>query len=153
MYPVLLGAHSWIRWILLISILLVLLRSISGYRNARVYSAVDEQLALLLFWMLNIQFLFGLALYIFFSPYTAAAFSNLSEAISNPALRFFLIEHPLAMFLAIGAGHSGLRKAKLETDARDKHRQLIKGASGCLFFVLVGIPWPFLPYGRALFFL
>ena len=152
MYPVFLGIHSWIRWILVLSILLILIRSFFCYRRSAVYTDLDQVLARILFWALNVQFLFGFSLYIFFSPYTHAAFSNLSEVMSHSILRFFLIEHPLAMLLAIGTGHNGLKKAKLESEPEKKHGHILKGVSACLFFVLIGIPWPFLPYGRALFF-
>ncbi len=153
MYFYLLGLHSWTRWILILCILVLLIRSLSAYRKSTVYGNIDLRLATSLFWVLNLQFVLGLALYLFFSPITQAGFGNLSEAFSDATLRFFVIEHPLAMFLAIGAGHSGLKKARLATDPRKKHGQILKGVGACLFFILVGIPWPFLPYGKMLYFL
>ena len=153
MYPLMLGLHSWIRWILLIGLIVLVVRSISGFRKASPFEPLDDNLVLVVFWSLNIQFVIGLIIYAFFSPITQMAFSNMSAVMGDSSLRFFLIEHPFAMFLALGAGHSGIAKAKRAEDPKKKHGHILKGVGACLFFVLAGIPWPFLPYGRALFFL
>ncbi|MFK7844465.1 MAG: hypothetical protein AB8G77_04120 [Rhodothermales bacterium] len=153
MYSIVLGVHSWNRWVLLLSLVFILIRSISGEKKGLAYKSIDHHFATILFWALNLQFVLGFVLYIFFSPYTYALFSNFSEVMSNSSMRFFVIEHPFAMFLAVGAGHAGLRRAKQQTEDVKKHRYMIQAAAGCLFFILIGIPWPFLPYGRALFFL
>lgn len=153
MYPVLLGIHSWVRWILLIGVIVLLIRSIAGYRKASPFTSLDDTLVAVVFWSLNVQFLLGVILFIFFSPATQVAFSNISEAMSDSSLRFFLIEHPFSMLLALGAGHSGIAKAKRAEDAKKKHGSIMKGIGACLLCILVGIPWPFLPYGRVLFFL
>ncbi len=153
MYPIILGVHSWNRWVLLLSLVYILIRSIPGEKKGLAYKQIDQYLANTLFWALNLQFVLGFVLYIFFSPHTQAIFTNFSEVMSNSSMRFFVIEHPVAMFLAVGAGHAGLKRAKQQTEDVKKHRHMIKAAAGCLFFILIGIPWPFLPYGRALFFL
>ena len=151
-YAIFLGLHSWVRWLLVVAALALLIRSIYGVRSKSAYDPVDERLALVLFWALNIQFVLGLTMYLFFSPTVQIAMGDLSAAFADAKLRFFLVEHPIAMFLAVGAGHSGLKKAKKAMEARDKHVQILKGVGGCFFFLMIGIPWPFLPYGRALFF-
>ncbi len=151
MYPIVLGLHSWLRWFLLIGMVLLLVRSVAGKKSG-VYDSTDQTLATATFWLLNIQFIIGLLLYGVLSPVTQAAFANMGEAMSNSALRFYVVEHMFAMVLAIGAGHMGLSKAKKAADAGEKHKWILRGIGASLVCVLVGIPWPFLPYGRALFF-
>ena len=153
MYVFILATHSWLRWLLILLTLIVLFRVIPALIRKAPYSSYEQLLATLFFWMLNIQFILGLLLYLFFSPYTQTAFRDMSAAFNDPILRFFLIEHPLAVLLAIGAGHSNLAKVKRAVDDKQKHRYLMIGAGTCLFFMLIAIPWPFLPYGRMLFFL
>ena len=152
MYPFVLGLHSWLRWFLLIGMVLVLYKSFAG-RKSGTYDTTDQALATGVFWLLNVQFLLGLLLYVFLSPVTQTAFGNMGEAMANSALRFYIVEHTFAMVLAIAAGHIGLSKAKKAAEASDKHKWILRGVGASLFFVLAGIPWPFLPYGRALFFL
>lgn len=151
MYPIVLGLHSWLRWFLLISMILLVYRSFTGKKTGR-YDSTDQTLATATFWLLNIQFIVGLVLYGVLSPITQAAFANMGDAMSNSALRFYVVEHMFAMILAIGAGHMGLSKAKKASDVGEKHKWILRGVGASLVFVLVGIPWPFLPYGRALFF-
>lgn len=151
MYTALLGMHSWVRWILLLSMVLILFRSFGGMKKGT-YTTVDKNAALVLFWALNIQFLLGLALYFVFSPITQAAFGNISEAMADSSIRFFIVEHFVAMFIAIAVGHVGVARAKRESDPARKHKLLLIWIGLCLLIVMVGIPWPFLPYGRGLFF-
>lgn len=153
LYSLFLGLHSWVRWILVLSALLIVMRSIYGLLKNTDQNQIDTRLGVTLFWALNIQFVIGLVLYLFFSPYVQIALNDFSAAMSDASLRFFLIEHPLAMILAIGAGHAGLKRAGKASASRDKHKTTLKWIGACLLFIIVGIPWPFLPYGRALFFL
>ena len=88
------------------------------------YTQADKNVALVLFWALNIQFILGLALYFVFSPITQAAFGNISEAMADSSLRFFIVEHFVGMFLAIAVGHVGIARAKREQDPARKHKTL-----------------------------
>ncbi len=151
MYTVVLGLHSWIRWILLISMVLILFRSIGGMKKGT-YTSTDKNAALVLFWALNIQFILGLALYFFVSPLMQAAFGNMAETMANASVRFFVAEHFVIMLIAIALGHVGVARSKRETDPARKHKLLLIWIGLCLLVVIVGIPWPFLPYGRGLFF-
>ena len=58
----------------------------------------------------------------------------------------------MSVLLAIGAAHTYLAKAKRAIEDHQKHRYILIGAGVCLFFILLAIPWPFLPYGRVIFF-
>ena len=150
MYTTVLTIHSWVRWALVLLAFAALVRSGYAYVRRSGYALGDERLARGLFGTLNLQFVLGVLLYVFLSPTVRVALSDVGAAMGAAPLRFFVIEHPVAALLAIGIGHAGLKRARSATDERDKHRFVALGAGGCLLMILIAIPWPFLPYGRAL---
>lgn len=153
MHTIVLFAHSWTRWILLLLAIILVLRSVAGLVSSNPYKELDKKLGLAFFWALNIQFLLGIALFAGVSPLVRTAFSDMGAAMSNGAVRFFIAEHFVTALLAIGAGHFGISKAKKALEDRKKHMFMLIGSGLCLALMMALIPWPNLPYGRALFFL
>ena len=153
MYTTVLFTHSWMRWLLLILALLLVIRSIAGLIGGSQYKSMDKTLAKTFFWVLNIQLLLGVALYAGLSPLTRGAFSDMAAAMGNSAIRFFVAEHFVTALLAIGAGHFGISRAGKASEDRKKHLYMLIGSGLCLALMLALIPWPGLPYGRALFFM
>lgn len=150
MYPVLLTVHSWIRWILVLTAGFIILRSGYALFRGRAYSFNDARLAKGFLGALNLQLLVGIILYVALSPMVRVAWSDWGAAMASSPLRFFAIEHQVAAVVAIGIGHAGISWARRGTDDRARHRRALLGAAGCLLMILIAIPWPFLPYGRAL---
>jgi mono/diheme cytochrome c family protein len=66
----------------------------------------------------------------------------------SSVLRFFLIEHVLSMTLALVAAHVGRVRMRRATSGPEKHQRTASGVLIALLCILVGIPWPFLPYAR-----
>ena len=87
----------------------------------------------------DVQLLIGLVLY-FISPFGVAAFSG-GNAMKDPALRYFAVEHPLVMLIAIVLVHIGRsRSKKLHSDpARHKAALLFYGIA--LLLMLSRIPF------------
>ena len=150
MYALVLTLHSYTRWILVLIAALACVRSGYAFRRGSTYAPSDSRLARGFAAMLNLQLLLGVWLYLLLSPVVRTAFSDLGAAMASAPLRFFVIEHQVAALVAIGMGHLGLAQARKTTDDRAKHRCVLWGAGGCLLMILFAIPWPFLPYGRAL---
>lgn len=94
---------------------------------------------------LDVQFLVGLALYLFISPNTTAAMHDFGAAMHTPATRFFLVEHPFGMIVAIALAH--VAKMRAQRGARGARTFYVVS----LIVLLVSQPWPGLPYGRPLF--
>lgn len=151
MYAAVLAVHSWVRWALVLIAALACLRSAHALVRSRSYSVLDERVATWLMWLLNLQLFLGLALYVLLSPLVRTALTDLGAAMASAPLRFFAIEHQVAALLAIGIGHLGLARARKTSEDRGRHLWVFWGAAGCLMMILIAIPWPFLPYGRALF--
>ena len=149
-YTLTLTVHSWVRWALVLVAALAFARSGYAFLRGREYAGADVSLAKGFIGLLNLQFTLGLVLYIFLSPTVRAALSDLGAAMGSAPLRFFVIEHQVAAIIAVGMGYAGVLRARKATESRRKHRAIMLGGGGCLFMIFVAIPWPFLPYGRAL---
>jgi cytochrome c553 len=68
----------------------------------------------------------------------------------SSVLRFFLIEHAVSMLLALIAAHVGRVRMRRATTGPDKHQRTASSVLIAFLCILVGIPWPFLPYARPL---
>jgi len=152
MYEIVLFAHSWVRWLLVLTAAALCVRSAFALIQSSAHTRTDQRLAKLLFSALNIQLVLGLLLYVVFSPITRAALSDIALSMKDSVLRFYMIEHQFAALLAIGIGHVAVAKSKRAEGDRAKHRTMLRWGGFCLFLILLAIPWPFMRYARPLFF-
>jgi hypothetical protein len=68
----------------------------------------------------------------------------------QPQLRFWLVEHPVGMLAAVVLMSVGrVRVRRAPEDLKARRARLFFGLGFLL--MLAAIPWPGLPYGRALF--
>lgn len=146
MYGAVLGAHSWLRWAVLLLGIAALFQLVR--QAARSAPEAATPLYTLFIRLLGLQFLLGMVLYGLLSPYVRAGWSDWASALADPTLRFFTIEHPFGMFFAVGAAHFGW--IRLGRDLR-WHRAACVAQAVWLVLTLASIPWPFLAYGRDLF--
>ena len=151
MYSVVLLLHSWLRWLVLIVAVLSLGRALTGRSGHKLWSTADERSLQLFTISLDIQMLFGLILYIGISPITAVAFQNLSAAMRDPSLRFFVVEHAIGMIAAVALAHVGRARVRKAATADAKHRTALLFVALALVAMLISIPWPWMPGGRPMF--
>ncbi|APR99724.1 hypothetical protein [Pajaroellobacter abortibovis] len=142
-------SHSLLRWGILFLFLPVLWRSIKGVRNRSPYQTIDAQLRLALVSLLDFQLLIGLALF-WVSPFTERGERGMVHVMREPLLRFWTVEHPSTMFLAIVFAHLG--KIFIKRTSQDEVRQQRTLVFFGIAFVLMmaGIPWPGTQWGRPL---
>lgn len=150
MYATILWVHSWLRWIVVALGVLATAYALRGRASGRAYTQVDARVGLWFVAALDVQVTLGLTLYLFLSPFTRIGFADPGAAMHSSVLRFFLIEHAVSMLLALTAAHVGRVRTRRATHDRDKHQRAASGALIALLCILVGIPWPFLPYARPL---
>jgi len=136
----LLHLHNILRWIILLLLLVTLFHSFSknqGLRKSSLWLLISSHIMLLIGLYQVIAGRYGIT-------------KGLPEGVSlmkDSFYRFYWIEHPLAMIVAI----------ILITIARGKAKKLNYGAAGWLYlvallFILAAIPWPFREaVGRHLF--
>lgn len=146
MYGWLLSLHSWIRWLVIVAGVVAVLRA---FMERDVWSKADERAGVVFTTVLNVQFLLGLLLYLWFSPITAAARHNFGAALQNAPLRFWALEHPIGMIAAIALAHIGRARVRRAAPAARARAARIF-FSLALLLVLLSTPWPGLPYARPL---
>ncbi len=87
--------------------------------------------------------LLGLILY-FISPITMQAMSSMGAAMSaGGATRFFAVEHPTMMVIAVVLAHVGSALARRASDPVKKHRTAAIWFTLAVLAVLAGIPWQY----------
>ena len=151
MYTPLLVLHSWLRWVVLLLALLAVGRALVGVNTRRPFTPVDESRGRLFVTAFDVQFLVGLILYLWASPFTTEAFLDMGAAMRNAPLRYFVVEHPFGMVAALGFAHVGRVRLKRATDSAQRHKTALIFFGLALALMLVSIPWPGLPAGRPLF--
>ena len=150
MYEIVLSAHSWLRWGVVLLGFLTVLRAIGGWQQRNAWTRRDERMGLLFMIALDLQVVLGLLLYFVYSPYTALAMDDFGAAMRSPDLRFWAVEHVFGMLVAIALAHIGRARIKKTVDERRRHRV------GAIFFglallaILAAIPWPGMPNARPL---
>ena len=133
MYQGLLHAHSGLRWIVLILIIITIFSALSAMGGANVFNARHKKLSFFALIATHLQALLGIGLY-FMSP--KVQFSE--NTMSNSVLRFFTMEHTLMMLIAIVLITIGNRMAKSGNAKRVFWYYFI-----ALLVMLAAIPWPF----------
>jgi hypothetical protein len=142
--------HSYLRWAVVALALLVLSRAVRGWSGTRPWTRFDELAHIALLKAAYVQFLFGLILYVFLSPYTSAFMSNLALAMKQPALRFFGMLHVGGMFAAVGLLHEGRKASLRAVTERSRFRRVCITTLLALMVICVAMPWPMFEYGRPL---
>src|ERR1700741_797885 len=102
----LLHTHNLLRWIILILLLLALYRSFSDRKKA--FTVGHQKTGLFLMICCDIMLLLGLYLWIMGNMGLKSIRTNgMSVVMKNTGLRFFAIEHFVAMLIAIVLVHIG----------------------------------------------
>lgn len=149
MYSAMLALHSWLRWAVILLGIFAVLRAITAVRSRR-WTPADNRAGMFFTMALDLQFLLGLLLYFVVSPITKAALQHMDAAMRSSALRFWAVEHPSAMLVALILAHAGRTIVRRAPEAK-------KGRMALIFFVLALLvilgmtPWPNLPGDRPLF--
>ncbi|HEY3288166.1 MAG TPA: hypothetical protein VGJ96_13690 [Gemmatimonadaceae bacterium] len=147
MPSIVLGLHNLLRWLVFLLAVVALLRALKGI-NGGVDYATGAKRALSLFTMsVHLQFLLGLVLY-GVSPLTRHGMSDMAAAMKDPGIRYFIVEHPSLMLLAVVVATVTGIIARRGPDDTVRHRRAAIGIALSLGLLLAGIPWqrPLLPH-------
>lgn len=145
MYLALLYTHNLTRWIVLIAAVAALALALMGRFGKQPFGRQQRIANLTFVTSLDVQLVLGLLLY-FVSPLVQAGLADMSAAMADAAVRFFVVEHATYMIVAVALAHVGsvmVRKAK---DDGAKHARTLIWFGLSLIVILAGIPW-----NRALF--
>ena len=141
MHDLVLFLHSWVRWAAIITGVLATVSVLGATADAR-----NNRWAKFFTISLDIQFLLGLILVA-----TTVNFGQMGEVMKDSTARFYAVEHPTMMILAIALAHMGrvfARKALTPASARTKSLIFFGVAT---LLLLAGTPWPGMRDNRGLF--
>lgn len=148
-YLITLTLHSWVRWLVLVTGLIAVVRGISGTTSGRPWTPHDNRAAFFFTMMFDLQVLIGLLLYAWLSPITREAFRDIGAAMKSNGLRFWAVEHIFGMIIALALAHIGRARVR-KADPSRRHKVALIFFGLALFVMLASIPWPGAPYGRPL---
>ncbi len=140
-YSVMLFLHSWMRWAVVITAVLVIVQAFRGWSGGVAWDATKARFAS---WFVNttsIQLILGLVLYGFLSPVTLQAFSDMGGAMKDSVTRFWAVEHMSVMLVAVALAHIGAGRIKKAADDQAKHRAAAIFFTIAIVLILVSIPW------------
>lgn len=143
MYSGLFHGHSGLRYLVLVLLLVVIVRSIAGFLRNKPFSQLDNALSLGLLITTHIQFLLGLILY-FVSPNVQFNENTMKDGV----LRYWAVEHLLGMLIAVVLITIARSTAKRMTESLAKHKRLAIFNSIALLIIIATI----MQGGRTVFF-
>lgn len=132
-YNILVSAHSGVRWLLLLFLLIAVFQTFS--RRGKFGDIKETKSVLIAFIFTHLQLLLGLILF-FISPKVRFGGSMMSDSL----FRFFTVEHSLLMILAIILITMGYTRSK---KAPKPFNVVFIFYFIALILILIGIPWPF----------
>ena len=136
--------HSFVRWLVIATLVFTVLRSAVGVRKRLSFSSIDRNTILLTTIVFLVQVALGVWLY-FISPMVEYFMLNFKVAVHQREPRFFGMEHITMMCVAalviiVGA----IRVTGRRTD-HEKFKTALYCFGAVLFIVLISIPWGFPP--------
>lgn len=146
MYVGLLHLHNAARWLVLVAAVIAISVAVIGLLRRSEWGRGAKLSSLAFLIVMDTQLVIGLLLY-GVSPLVRAAMGDVSFAMANTELRFFLVEHLLLMVVAVVLVHVGYALAKRSRSAGAAYRRAALFFTLALAAVLAGIPWdrPLLP--------
>ncbi len=140
----LLHVHNLMRWVILILLLVSLFKALSGWQKNKTFSAGDRRVWLFTLIAAHITLLVGLYQWLWGRfGMLKAALPEGESIMENRVLRFFWVEHPTFMILAIVMITLGYGMSKKPVPDNVKYRRAFWFFLIALLMILVAVPWPF----------
>jgi len=141
MYTGFLHLHDTLRWLVLLSLVITLVKYAVGWLGRQRWEKADNLLGIVFTSLMDLQLLTGLVLYFFLSPVTKLAMSDFGGAMKNADLRFYAVEHFAMMLIAVVLVHIGRAKSKKAKTDSAKFKTAIIFFLIALIVILAAIPW------------
>ncbi|MEY4336236.1 MAG: hypothetical protein RLZZ45_1155 [Bacteroidota bacterium] len=140
----LLHLHNLLRWIIVVLLLLSIIKAYTGWKGNKSFSAGDAKIWLFTMIASHITLLLGLYQWLM-GRYGLLTFEIPagSSRMKDPFIRFFQVEHPVSMLLAILFITLGRGMAKKDLSDSLKYRQAFVYFFVALLLLLAAVPWPF----------
>ena len=143
---ILVHAHSGLRWLALVLIVMTIIRAGSRMSSKENFEFQTKGIALFAMIAMHIQAAIGLVLYVI-SPTVQFGASTMKDS----TLRFFAVEHLAMMLIALILFTVGYSKSKKKTENTSKYKTIFWFYLIGFIILLAGIPWPFRELGAGWF--
>lgn len=134
MYTGLFHTHSFLRYAVLILLVIVVVTSVMGWINKKSYTETDNKLSLYLFIATHLQLLVGLILY---TQSSWVQFGKLAMKLKE--VRYWTVEHISIMLIAIILITVARITTKKMSSAESKHKRMFIFNTIALALILTGI--------------
>jgi hypothetical protein len=148
----LLHLHNLLRWIILVLLVVSILKSYNGWKSNKTFMAGDKKIWLFTMISAHITLLLGLYQLTLgrFGLFTYVKPEGVSM-MKDSTLRFYQMEHPVMMIIAIVLITLAYGNAKKAVPDDQKFKKAFQLFSVALIVILLAVPWPFREIGRPLF--
>lgn len=130
----LLHLHSTLRYLILLALIVVVIKSLMGWLGKKPYTALDNKLGLYLFIFTHLQLLFGLFLY-----FVSDVVQWNENTMKNKDLRYWAVEHVSIMIVAIVLITMARITSKKMTSDEAKHKRMAIFNGLALLLILLAI--------------
>ena len=126
--------HSLFRYFVLALLLIIIVRSFTGWQSKRAFTGSDDKFSLFLLITTHIQFLLGLVMY-FVSPIVIKS----GASMKDPIARYWFVEHITIMIIAIVLITVARSTSKRLTNSTAKHKRLFVLNTIALVIIILAI--------------
>lgn len=136
--------HNFLRWVILVFLVVSIIRSFVGARSGKTFQDADRKTWLFTLIASHITLLLGLyQLFMGRFGIISKGFVGEGSFMKDKFYRFFWIEHPILMIIAIVLITLGYGMAKKELPVQEKYKKALRYFMAALILILAAVPWPF----------
>ena len=144
MYTGFVHLHNFLRWVILLLLIVAIVRHLTGMTGKKAFTKGDRKTGTFLMIAANIQFVLGLIQW-FIGDWGYKLVQNsggMSNVMKNSAVRFWVIEHPIGMLIAIALISIGRGVANKAIPDASKHKPAFWLFLIALVVIIAVVPWP-----------
>lgn len=144
LYTFLLSLHNLNRWLVLLCGFWIVWQLTVGWIRHYPWQPRYTTLVRIFAWVVSLQFVLGLALFLLPNAFIQSVIANIpwTQIMKDRLLRFFTLEHPVQMFIAIGLAHMALTTARRVKNERRRFAWTSSLMIVAMILILTAIPWP-----------
>lgn len=134
MYEAILYSHSYVRYAVMILLVVVVITSFVGWMGKKHYTGTDDKLSLSLFIATHLQLLLGLILY-----FISGKVQFNEGTMKNDVVRYWTVEHIFMMLIAVVLITVARISAKKMSGSGAKHKRIFIFNFIALLLIMVAL--------------
>jgi hypothetical protein len=136
--------HNFLRWVILLFLVIAVIKHLTGMTARKPYTAGDKKFSSILMITTHTQFLIGLFLYFAGSVgLKMIQQMGMGPVMKEASTRYWAVEHILGMIVAITLITIAGGVGKKNLNDRQKHTRSFWLFFVALIIILLMMPWPF----------